>query len=257
MSMSTSVVQPAQDVSPPAAPVNTSRTSAAILLSLAAILVLSRLLLAIFPTQLALAQQQQYLPWPMLPVVFLLGFVGWRLSLRIGIPPLWTGPGGARARLASPALLGLAVGVLWVLVDLLKPAASATHAAFPGIILLYTYAAIYVEVLLRLFFATFLVWLVAIVILRGRGLVPTYWTVAILLALLQASDQARATSQATGGNVASFEIIASFGLAAIAEPVAFYLYRRSGFLAPLVFHFVIYVIWHMLGGGLVQQVLLG
>ena len=186
-------------------------------------------------------------------MTIVLGFIGWRLSLKINIPELWTGPHPARSRLIYPALLGITIGIFWVLTDLYMQ--RQAHASFPGVIFLYTYAAIFAEVINRLFLATFLVWLVSIVILRGRALGRTYWTVAILITLWTSLASAYGTYQASGGNPSWLDVFSSFGLAAVFEPVAFYLYRRYGFLAPLVMHYAFYVIWHMLWGGLVMQVL--
>ena len=131
------------------------RTSATILVGLAAIFVFCRVLLSIIPTQLALGQQQAYLSWFLVGAVLILGFVGWRLSLRIGIPEIWAGPNPARSRIIYPALLGLLIGIFWVLTDLFLQ--REVHASFPGVIPLYTYAAILSEVISRLFLATFIV----------------------------------------------------------------------------------------------------
>ncbi len=255
MSATTPRAQPVRTASYGAAGASNRRSGAALLV-VGAILVLARVLLHVIPAQLALDVQQQYTSWFMLPVVVLLGFVGWWVSPRIGIPPVWDDVDGARARLIYPALLGLAIGAFWVLVDALKPVSYVTHATFPGVIFFYTYSAIFVEVLNRLFFATIVTWLVAIVILRGRGLILTYWIVAGVVTLTTALGQAYGTYQASGGRPDVLDLILSFGLAAIFEPVAFYLYRKAGFLAPLIMKFVFYVIWHMVWGGLIQQVLL-
>ena len=182
----------------------------------------------------------------MVVAVLVLGFVGLRLSPRIGIPEIWAGPHPARSRIIYPALLGLLIGIFWVLTDLFVH--REAHASFPGVIPLYTYAAILSEVINRLFLATFIVWLVSIVILRGRAVDSTYWTVAILLSLMTAYASGAATYRMSGGDFFWFDVISSFVLAAVFEPVAFYLYRTSAILAPLVMHFVYYAVWHMLWG---------
>jgi hypothetical protein len=185
--------------------------------------------------------------------VVVLGFLGWRLSLRIGIPEIWAGPHPARSRIIYPALLGLSIGIFWVLTDLFVH--REVHASFPGVIPLYTYAAILSEVVSRLFLATFIVWLVSIVVLRGRAVDATYWVVAIVLSLMAAYAQGAATYRTSDGGFFWFDVISAFALAAVVESVAFYLYRRSAILAPLVMHFVFFAVWHMLWGGLVKQVI--
>ena len=189
----------------------------------------------------------------MVVAVLVLGFVGWRLSLRIGMPEIWAGSHPARSRIIYPALLGLLIGIFWVLTDLFVH--REVHASFPAVIPLYTYAAILSEVVTRLFLATFIVWLASIVILRGRAVDATYWAVAILLSLMAAYTQGAATYRTSGGDFFWFDVISAFALAAVFEAVAFYLYRKSAILAPLVMHFVFFAVWHMLWGGLVMQVL--
>ena len=70
------------------------KRSVAILDGLAALFVLSRVVLEFVPTDLALEQQRGYLAWPVVLGVLVAGYVGWRLSRRIGIPDLWAGSNG-------------------------------------------------------------------------------------------------------------------------------------------------------------------
>ena len=72
---------------------------------------------------------------------------------------------------------------------------------------------------------------------------------------MAAYGQGAATYRTSGGDFFWFDVISVFALAAVVELVAFYLYRKSAILAPLVMHFVFYGVWHMLWGGLVKQVL--
>jgi hypothetical protein len=228
-----------------------SRRSVAILGGLAAIFVLSRVVLEFVPTDLALEQQRGYLAWPVVLGVLVAGYVGWRLSRRIGIPDLWAGSDPMRTRILAPAALGVAVGIGWVVTDLFVR--REAHASFPGVIPLYTYAAVFAEVVTRLFGATFLVWLVAVVLLRGRGVVATFWVVAVLSTLLTAYGSAAATygTSDSQGALFWFDVISVFTLAAVFEPVAFYLYYKRNIVAPLVMHFAFYVVWHMLWGGVI------
>ena len=229
------------------------RRSTAILGGLAAVFVLSRVVLEVVPTDLALEQQRGYLAWPVVLGLLVAGYVGWWLSRRIGMPDLWAGSKPLRTRILGPAALGVAAGIMWVITDLFVR--REAHASFPGVFPLYTYAAVFSEVATRLFGATFLGWLVAVVLLRGRGVAVTFWVVSIISTLLTAYAQAAATYRISDreGALFRFDVISAFALAAVFEPVAFYLYYKRNILAPLAMHFAFFAVWHMLWGGLFPQ----
>jgi membrane protease YdiL (CAAX protease family) len=128
------------------------------------------------------------------------------------------------------------------------------HPPFPTSLAASIVAGIGEEIIFRLFFIPFWLWLVSIWLLKGRWQQPIFWTVAILSALAFAFGHLPSVMVLMG-----FESVQAIPPALLIEMVilngvlslfAAYYLKVYGFLAAAGVHFWTDVIWHVLWGGL-------
>jgi len=161
-----------------------------IFLGLLAFLVLVKLLFLAVPVQFPVAGQEGAFSWLTLTAIALMGFVGVALSRRTGFPDMWDAKVSKRQMFLVPCLVGLVYGLFTVVPLLLGEAyrlhphalGAEAHVKFPLSIPFYTYGAIFLEILLRLFPIPLLVWLISNVLLRGRWQTHVFWLAAVIMA---------------------------------------------------------------------------
>jgi len=188
-----------------------------------------------------------------------LGFVGLRLSDRIGFAGIWDEDVTHRQRFGIPVLAGGAMSVLFVLTDsVLAPLhglGRIPHPPFPISLGASVTAGIGEEVLFRLFFISLWVWLISRVLLDGRagnvvfgvvtGASAVLFTVAHFPAvmLLMGVETVRGIPW-----VFSVEMLLLNGTLGVAAALFM---RRWGILAAMGLHFWTDVGWHVVWGALV------
>ena len=223
--------------------------SAQTYIGLIGFLVLVKLLFVAFPTAFPLAEQESAFAWTTIGIIALMGFAGVILSPRTGFPEMWDESVSNRQRFLIPFLIGLAYGGITVINDLAHP--SPVHLKLPLSIAFYTYGAVFLEIMLRLFAVTVIVWLLSNLLLRGRWQKPIFWIAAIISALYEPLPHIREQLYAAPP-IAAPAIILDW----ITEPlfvanvVAAWLFRKYGFLAPLTMRLSFYLVWHIIYGGL-------
>ncbi len=185
-----------------------------------------------------------------------LGFLGLKLSQKLGFPNLWDSKVSNKQRFLIPALVGLAIGVFFIIADALfsqfHSLGPLPHPPFPASIVGSLTAGIGEELIFRLFFISFWVWLISHVILKKRWQNQVFWIVAILSALTFAVGHIPSMMILFGLNTVSeiplalmSEIILLNGVVSL---FAAYYFRKFGFLAPVGIHFWADVIWHVIFG---------
>lgn len=217
-------------------------------LALVLFLVAVKLIFLAFPTNFPLADQEGAFSWQTIALVSALGFLGLMLSRRAGFPDFWEASISHRQRFLIPALVGLVYGLVTILYDLRHPA--PVHLELPSSIPFYAYGATFLEILLRLFAVTFLVWLISNVILRGKWQTQVFWLAAIVAALYEPLPGLTDIFN-TRGMLAAVGVLLTTPLFA-GNLVAAYLYRKYGFLAALTMRLSFYLAWHMIYGGLLS-----
>ena len=130
-------------------------------LALVAYLVVAKVLsLTLVPITFRSAGQETLFDWTSLGVFAALGLVGVVLAERTGFPAAWDARVSNRQRLLIPTLVGLGIGALAVVIDLLTGGTEAVARAtgqpsfnidFPGSLLAYSAGGILVDVEYRLF----------------------------------------------------------------------------------------------------------
>jgi hypothetical protein len=185
-----------------------------------------------------------------------LGLIGLKLTQKLGFADLWDPAVSNRQRFITPALAGVGIGVFFILVDIVFQTwpglGPLPHPPFPTSIVASIAAAIGEEVIFRLFFISFWVWLVSAVLLKGRWQTPIFWIVAVVSALLFSFGHLPSLMFLYG-----FESFQAVPLALLVEMVilngslsllAARYFRIYGFLAAVSIHFWVDVVWHVMWG---------
>lgn len=205
-------------------------------------LVLVRLLFLFLPANINLPPQSGQVNWLFIIVFGLLGFLGLKLSRSVGFSDMWESEISNKQRFLIPALIGLAIGLLTVIEDVVNPSIKTFSSLFIRFSL-FIYGAIVVEMFLRLFLLSFLIWVMSFIFKGGRGISTAFWIAAVLVSLFEPL-----LLFANEGVVGVVGVIVVFRLF-VANLIAAYLFRRSGFVAPLVMRFFDYLVWHIIWQG--------
>jgi len=185
-----------------------------------------------------------------------LGFLGLKLSQKLGIPNLLCAEVSDRQRFGLPALAGAGIGIFLILMDFVFThffsVGRLPHPPFPTSLLASLSAGIGEEIIFRLFFISFWTWLISYVLLRRRGLVPVYWVVSTLSALVFSASHFPSLMALQGAtSISQFPvavIVEVFLLNGALSLVAAYFFKKSGYLAAAGVHFWADVVWHVVWG---------
>jgi len=185
-----------------------------------------------------------------------LGYVGLRLTRKLGYPDLLDPLVPARQRFIIPGIAGLWLGLAFIVVDNIfarfHSLGPLPHPPFPTSLLASFTAGIGEEIIFRLFFIPALVWFVSRVVLKGAQEVAVYWTAAMFSGMFFAAGHLPSVFILL--EVSSFEDIPSaliseiFLLNGTLSLVAAYFLRRSGYLAAATVHTAADLVWHVLWG---------
>ena len=185
-----------------------------------------------------------------------LGFLGYYLSRQIGYADIWSLEISASQRLFIPASIGAALGAVFIIGDIIfspfNTIGRLPHPPFPTSIFASVTAGIGEEILFRLFFISFWVWLIAIKLLKRRYQNLIFWIVSLLSSLSFAIAHIPSFIFLYGWKsiheipmVFLIELVLLNGIVAI---FAAYYFRKYGFLAAVGIHFWTDIIWHCVYG---------
>jgi hypothetical protein len=225
--------------------------STRIYLGLIAFMFAVKVIFLLFPTVFPGADQEGAFSWVTILSIAAMGSVGLILARRTGFPEIWDKKVSHRQRFLIPAFIGLLYGVITVIKDLPDP--SPVHLKLPLSIPFYTYGALLLEIMLRLFAIPLLVWLLSNVILRGRWQKQIFWLAVVVASLYEPLPHIR-EQLAGAAAVAAPAILLKW----VTEPlflanvVSGWLFRKYGFLAPLMLRLSFYLVWHIVYGGLIS-----
>jgi membrane protease YdiL (CAAX protease family) len=185
-----------------------------------------------------------------------LGYLGRRLSLRLGFADIWDRRVSHKKRFFIPALIGVGLGICFIGVDQListfSELGSLPHPPFPTSLVASVVAGIGEEIIFRLFFISFWVWLISQIILKRRKQNLVFWVFAVVSALVFAGAHLPSIMMLYGfssiGDIPPLlvgEIILLNSLLSL--PAAWHL-RQNGLLAAIGIHFWTDIVWHVLWG---------
>jgi len=185
-----------------------------------------------------------------------LGFIGLKLSQKLGFADLWDSKVSNKQRLLIPAFVGLGIGLFFIFADAIlsqfHTLGPLPHPPFPTSLIASAVAGIGEEVIFRLFFISFWVWLISYVILKKKLQTQIFWIVVIFSALAFAAGHIPSVMILFGFNSVSeipFAIMAEIILLnGVLSLFAAYYFRKFGFLAAVGIHFWADVVWHVVWG---------
>ncbi|GAH21954.1 unnamed protein product, partial [marine sediment metagenome] len=185
-----------------------------------------------------------------------LGLVGLKLSRRLGFPDIWDPKISNKQRFLIPALIGSGIGIFLILADAIlsrfHTLGPLPHPPFPTSIVASAAAGIGEELMFRLFFLSFGVWLISYVILKKRWQNQIFWMIAIFSALAFALAHIPSVMLLFGFNGINEIPLALMGeiilLNGVVSLFAAYYFRKFGFLAAVGIHFWTDVVWHVIWG---------
>jgi hypothetical protein len=240
-------------------------SSVAFWLALVGYLVVAKVLsLTLVPITFRSSGQESLFDWTSLGVHAALGLIGVVLAERTSFPAAWDARIPNRQRLLIPALVGLAIGALASVIDVLTGGSEATAQAtgqpsfnidFPGSLLAYSAGGILVDVEYRLFTVPFLLWLISGVLLRGRGQERTFWVLAAVSTLFEPLLQGVGLFS-MGGGMITVGMLAAYMVTAIPLNLAQVLfYRWYGLVASVLVRQADYLVWHIVYGNFLYATL--
>jgi hypothetical protein len=185
-----------------------------------------------------------------------LGFVGLKLAQKLSFAGLWEPTVTNRQRFLLPAVIGAGLGLFFILVDTLFSGwhglGPLPHPPFPTSILASIAAGIGEELIFRLFFISFWVWLVSAWLLKGKWQQPIFWVFAVLSAPAFALAHLPSVMAVMDFEslqaippLLAVELLVLNGLLSL---FAAYYFRIYGFLAAVGIHFWTDVVWHVIWG---------
>jgi hypothetical protein len=217
-----------------------------IYLGLVAIMVVLAILKAFLPLEL---NQGQQTPWWQMVLVAVLGLIGVILSPKAGFPEMWDPEISNKQRFWIPALVGIGVGIVMVVFDLVQPLGSQAQTRFPDSVIVFLLAGLVEEIIIHLFLTTLLIWLISGVILRGRYQALVFWVVAAGGGLLYWFLQINAIMTYFPEQFSALLAVQTFLVIMLTITAGAYLFRKGGFLAALSLRYGFYLAWHIIWGG--------
>jgi hypothetical protein len=202
----------------------------------------------LYPPAFAHPSQAAALQLSVLAPIILLGAAGVLLSIASGMTPDPLTADRARGQVAAGLWSGVVLGAAALALDtasgfstLLARALniSSIHIAFPASVYVYAAGAVVVECLYRFIPIAFLYALIARVALGGRGEAALFWGLAILTSLIEPFSQAPLAGQEPNLVWALFALIFVFNLTEA------HLWRRYGWISPLIARLTFYGVWHV------------
>jgi uncharacterized membrane protein YidH (DUF202 family) len=225
------------------------RRSTLAFLATGLVLVAIKLLFDLYPGDYPVRGQAAAFTWPLVGAILLIGLFGLFAERALRFPDAFADMRRERRGLALAALTGLAYGALTIVLPGSNPLGLAEwpHVAWPWSLPVYTFGAIFLEFLLRLGALCIFVWLIHVVILRRRWLMPVFWAVNLIVAFYEIMPITMA--QIAHGD---WFAVAATPLQPLYWTNVFegWLLLRFGWFAPIVFRLAFYLIWHIVYGGL-------
>ncbi len=185
-----------------------------------------------------------------------LGFLGLKLSSKLGFADIWDLKVSNKQRFLIPAFVGGGIGIFFIWADVIfskfHTLGSIPHPPFPTSLVASVTAGIGEEVIFRLFFISFWVWLISFIILKNRWQNKVFWVVTFFSALAFALGHFPSIMILFDLNTIQeipFALISEIILlnGVISIFTAYYL-RKYGFLAAVGIHFWADIIWHAIWG---------
>lgn len=206
--------------------------------------------IAVDPPDFAHPSQAAALRLTVLAPILLLGALGVYLSIRSRMTPDPLGAPRAGHPVTAAVGSGIILGLIAVGLDLItdfsgliaqRLGIDSIHIDFPDSVFVYLAGAVVVECLYRLIPISIIYFLVARLVLRGRGEGGVFWVLAVLTSFVEPLSQAglageRALIWLLCAVIFAFNLVEAL------------LWRRYGWISLLLSRLTFYLIWHVMAG---------
>lgn len=182
--------------------------------------------------------------WSAIIIVAVLGSICIELAGKAGFPNIWDKNITNKQRIAIPIALGIGFSLIEIVVGLALQLPNI-HVEFPFSIPVYLSGGIFLEILYHLIPVVILTWMVSTVILKGERQTEVFVVVAILASLWEPTMQIMAMYQ-TGMLTSLFFAAGLFIFIFAGNLIPITLFRKYGFLAPVIWRLADYSIWHVI-----------
>jgi hypothetical protein len=182
--------------------------------------------------------------WSAIIMVAVLGALCIKLAPKAGFPEIWDKDITNKQRLFIPILLGIGFSIIEILVGLALQLPNI-HVQFPFSIPVYLSGGIFLEILYHLIPVVALTWLISEFLLKGERQKQVFIVVAILASLWEPVMQIMGMSQ-MGILTSAFFAGGLFIFIFAGNLIPITLFRKYGFLAPVVWRLADYSIWHVI-----------
>lgn len=189
-----------------------------------------------------------------------LGLVGLHLSLKLGFTEIWDLNVSNYQRFMQPALAGIAIGVFFIASDYIfsqfNDLGHIPHPPFPTSLTASIAAAIGEEIIFRLFFISFWLWLISQILLKGRWQNLLFWIItgisAILFGVIHLPSLMLLFDFGTFSEIPLSLLSEIILLNSLLSFFAAYFLKRFGFLAAVGIHFWADIVWHVIFGLMIK-----
>jgi hypothetical protein len=224
-------------------------------LAAAALMLALKVFFDLQPQDFPLRDQASAFAWPAVLLALSLAVAGRFAERSLRWPEFPAGSTSARAGLLYAGIAGAVYGVITIaqfaVTRAIHPLADSAwvHVPLPWSVPFYTYGTLFLEFMLRLGCLTILAWGLYVVLLRRRLPNIIFWSVNVLVSLFEIWPfLARDIQQEDWLSVVATPIQPLF----LSNVYEGWLLRRYGWLAPIVFRGVFYLLWHVLFGGMAK-----
>jgi hypothetical protein len=224
-------------------------------LAAVALMLALKILFDLQPHDFPLRDQASAFAWPAVLMALGLAVAGRFAERSLGWPQFSPDGTFARAGLLYASIAGAVYGLITIAQFSVTqgghPLANSAwvHVPLPWSVPFYTYGTLFLEFMLRLGFLTIFTWVLYVVLLRRRLPNTIFWSVNVLVSLFEIWPfLARDIQQNDWLSVVATPIEPLF----LSNVYEGWLLRRYGWLAPIVFRAVFYLLWHVLFGGMAK-----
>jgi len=185
-----------------------------------------------------------------------LGLLGLHLSGKLGFSNIWSDSVTNYQRFVLPAFVGIGIGIFLIISDIVisnfNTVGHLPHPPFPTSLTASIAAGIGEEIVFRLFFISFWLWLISSFLLKGKQQNTIFWIItafsAIAFSLGHLPSIMFSFSYTTFAQIPAMLLFEIILLNSVLSLFAAYYFRKFGFLAAVGIHFWTDVVWHIIYG---------
>ncbi len=185
-----------------------------------------------------------------------LGLIGLNLSKKLGFTDIWDSKVSNNQRFFIPAFIGIGLGIIFIITDVIlsqfHTLSPLPHPPFPTSLVASAAAGIGEEIIFRLFFISFWIWLISYVIMKKKWQNQIFYAITVLSAIVFTAGHFPAIMIFYDFNTINEIPIALMTeiliLNSLLSIFAACYFRKFGLLAAIGIHFWADIVWHVIWG---------